>query len=326
MARKTATKKASAKSSKLKKQVKPPTKAAVTTPTVPFTQEQVPTKARKLPPAYQLFIQACKVPARHWEIFGGILLIYAILNIGVIGGLTGGSDLGALKDVVSGALTGQFAQIGTGFALYGFLVSSSATNAASGIASAYSSMLLLITSLAIIWALRQVYAGNKIRIRDTFYNGMQPLVQFMIMLFLVGLQLIPAVLGGFLSTSLVGTNILVETYQVAIVWALFFVLAAWSIYMLCASLFAFYIVTLPGMTPLKALRSAKTIVQARRGQVLLKLLFLPIALLCSAAVFMVPLALFATAVAPYIFFVCTIFVIVIVHSYMYALYRELIVE
>ena len=95
--------------------------------------------------------------------------------------------------------------------------------------------------------------------------------------------------------------------------------------MIMASLFALYIVTLPDMTPWKSLQSAKEIVHGRRGRVFLKLLFLPLALIVCAGVIMIPLSLLLTPIAPYVFFVLTIVAIGLVHSYMYAVYRELIV-
>lgn len=281
-------------------------------------------KQRKLPNAYRLFIQACQVPVRHWEIFGGILLLYAAVNALLIGGLTGGTDLEALKTGLNEAFTGQFAKLTTGLALFGFLITDGPSNAASGVASAYQTFSLLLISLALIWALRQVYAGHTIRVRDAFYNGMAPLVPFLLVMLYIGLQLLPAVIGGLIFTALVGTGILQQWYEIAIVSGILFVGVVSSLYMLLSSVFALYIVTLPDMTPWKALQSAKDIVRGRRGNVFRKLIFLPLAVVLCAAVLMVPLSLLLTPIAPYVFFVLTIAVIAVVHSYMYAVYRELI--
>ncbi len=283
-----------------------------------------PANLRKLPAAWRLFIQACKVPARHWEIFGGIVAIYAVINALLIGGLSQSSDLQTLKEGFNEAFSGQFAKLFTGLALFGTLVEEGAGTAATGVASAYQTMLLLIISLAVIWSLRQVYAAHSIRVRDAFYQGMRPLVQFLGVMLVVGLQCLPAVAGGILFATLVGGGILQQTLEITLMAVVLFLLLAFSVYMLCSSLFALYIVTLPDMTPIAALRSAKDIVRYRRASVLLKLLFLPLALLLVAALVMVPVSLLLTPVAPVAFFILTILGLLVVHSYMYAVYRELI--
>lgn len=288
------------------------------------TRSERRTVNRKLAPAWQLYVQAFKLPARHWEIFGGILLIYSLINLLLIGGVTAGGDLSDARENVSGAFSGQFGELTAGLALFGFLITNSASNAASGLASAYQMVVLLLTGLAIIWSLRQVYAGKKIRLRDAFYSSMYPLVQQLLVILVIALQLLPATIGGFLMTTLVGGGIVQTDIEVYVVTAIFFVLVSISAYLLCSSLFALYIVTLPDMTPLRALRSSRDIVRHRRGIVLRKLLFLPFAMMLTAAVIMVPLALWVTPVAVGVFFVLTVLAVLIFHSYMYALYRELI--
>jgi hypothetical protein len=96
--------------------------------------------------------------------------------------------------------------------------------------------------------------------------------------------------------------------------------------MLSSSLFALYIVTLPDMTPLTALRSARQLVRYRRWTVLRKIFWLPVALLILAAVIMVPIIIWLTAIAQWVFFLLTMFSLVATHAYMYNLYRELLHE
>ncbi len=96
--------------------------------------------------------------------------------------------------------------------------------------------------------------------------------------------------------------------------------------MISSSIFALYIVTLPDMTPLKALRSARELVKGRRWAVILRLLSLPVILLIVAAIIMVPIIIVLTPVAQWVFFLLTMFTLVAVHAYMYTLYRELLNE
>lgn len=261
--------------------------------------------------------------ANHWEIFGGITLIYILLNVLLIGGISSGPDLQAIRDDIGEAVSGEFGQLGTGFTLFAFLVQSG-NSVASGVASAYQSVILLLFSLAFVWALRQLYAGNKIRIRDAMYNSSYPLVQLLLVLAMASLHLIPAIISLFMLNSLLVGGILTVAWQQLIVAAIILALLTWSAYLLCHSVMAAYIVTLPDMTPLKALRSAKDIVRYRRATVIRKILFLPLVMLVVMAAILIPMTVYATAAAGVAYFLLTMIGLPVVHSYMYSLYRELI--
>jgi len=140
----------------------------------------------------------------------------------------------------------------------------------------------------------------------------------------VGLQLVPLGVGSALYSTVINNGIAVTVVEKIIWGLLFFVLAVLSLYMLSSSLFALYIVTLPDMTPFKALRSARELVRYRRWTVLRKIIFLPLGLLLLAAIVVVPVIIFITPAAQWVFFVCTMAGLALVHSYMYNLYRELL--
>lgn len=284
-----------------------------------------PDDLRKLPSSFKLFAQACRLPARHWEIFGGIMLLFTILNVIMIGGFSQADDLQNLKAALNDVFSGNLGKLATGFTLFGSLIGDGTGTAANGAAQAYQSMLLVVFSLALIWALRQVYAEQSIRIRDAFYQGMQPLIPFVLVLLAIGLRMLPATFGGFIYGALIVSGVLRNNIEFLFGGLIVFILLAWTIYMLCSALFAAYIVTLPEMTPLQALRSSKAIVRFRRGSVLRKLLFLPLALFLAAAFIMVPVSLLLTPIAAVVFFFLVVIGVLVSHSYMYALYRELIV-
>ena len=144
------------------------------------------------------------------------------------------------------------------------------------------------------------------------------------MLLVIGLQLIPFLIGGFLYSAVISNGIAVDALENILSALVFLLLALASLYMVCSSVFALYVVTLPDMTPMKALRSARELVRYRRWTVLRKLLFLPITLLVIAAVIMLPIILVVTPIAEWTYFVLTMMALAVIHSYMYALYRELL--
>lgn len=280
-------------------------------------------KGEKVAGAFRILGSSFAVIGRNWKLFLGITLIYGFLNMVLVQGFQATGSLSEAKDLLDQLFAGSFGQLASGLTLFVYLLGSSG-NTANPTASAYQLILILVMSLAIIWALRQAYAGHAIRIRDSFYRGMSPLVQFVLVLIVVCLQLIPMAVGLLVYGSVVSGG-LAATGVEQVLWALFaFLLSLLSLYLLASSLFALYIVTLPDMTPVQALRSARQLVAHRRWTVMRKVLFLPLVLLVLSAVIIVPVILYATPLASWIFFVTSMLILPIVHSYMYSLYRALL--
>ncbi len=279
----------------------------------------------KLPNVWRLTRTAGLTLWQHKNLFIGITLVYGLLNVLLAQGLSGGTDVTTLKHTLNQIFTGHLGGLASGLSIFVVLVGSAGNNS-SPTAGAYQLFLALIASLAIIWALRQVLAGARIRIRDGYYRGMYPLIPFVLVLMVVGLQLIPLLVGSSLY-SLVITNGIAVMFVEKLIWALLYVvLALLSLYMVSSSVFALYIVTLPDMTPMKALRSARELVRYRRWTVLRKILCLPLILLIVAAVIMLPIIIWLTPLAKWVFFLLTMFSLTGIHAYMYTLYRELLNE
>jgi hypothetical protein len=279
----------------------------------------------KLPSAWRLTKAATRTLWRHKKLFIGITIVYGLLNLVLVKGFSSGTDVSSLKNELHQVFHGDFGSLASGLSIFVVLVGS-AGNGSSATAGAYQLFLGLIVSLAIIWALRQVLAGSTVRIRDTYYRGMYPLIPFILVLLVIGIQLIPLLVGSGLY-SIVTTNGIAVYFVEKLIWALLFIaLALLSLYMLSSSLFALYIVTLPDMTPMKALRSARELVRHRRWTVLRKILCLPIILVIAAAIIMLPIIIWLTPLAQWIFFVLTMFALAAIHAYMYTLYRELLNE
>lgn len=260
---------------------------------------------------------------QHKKLFIGLALIYGVLNLILVRGFSGGTDVAQLKSQLAQVFSGNFGPLKSSATIFVSLVSTSG-NTSSSTGGAYQLFLLIVMSLATICGLRLTMAGEFVRLRDTFYKGMYPLVQFLLVLLVVCLQLIPFLAGAAIYNIVISNGIAIDAGE-QLLWALLFaLLTAASLYMLCSSLFALYIVTLPNMTPLKALRSARELVRYRRWPIIRKLLFLPVCLLIVAAIIMLPTILFVPVAAQWLFFLLTMCGLVVVHAYMYILYRELL--
>ncbi len=280
--------------------------------------------AGKLPSGFKLFKLSIRHLFIHKKIFVGILLVYLLLTVVLVRGFASSTDVGSIKQAIEDIVSGSAGELlGSAGALGALLGSSGATTE---VAAAYQTMLFVIGSLAVIWALRQTHAKQKISVKDSFYKSMYPLVPFILTILIIVIQLLPLVVGNFLYAATISSGIAVTAIE-KLLWSfLFFLLALWSIYMITASLFALYIVTLPDMRPISAIRSARGLVQFRRWTVMRKVLFLPFIVLLIIALIMVPIIMFITPVAEVVFVILSTFMIVVAHSYLYSLYRELLNE
>lgn len=288
-------------------------------------QKPIKTGGSTIPGAFKLMRAALGVLIKNWKVFGGIMLIYSIFNLLLVqsfNGTNGGNTLDQTKTNLESMNSGPFSSILSSAALFVYMASSSG-NVNSTTAGAYQLVLTIVTSLALIWALREVYAGKKIRIRDGFYWGMYPLVPFILVVSVALVQLLPVVIGGFFYNSV--TQGIAASGPEMVLWiVLFAMLALLSMFMLAATLFALYIVCLPNITPMVAIHSAQELVRYRRWTVIRKVLFLPAFLLVVAALVIVPLIFFAPVVANVTFLFTTVIGLPVIHSYLYRLYRELL--
>lgn len=275
------------------------------------------------PSAFKITKMAATLLWQNKKLFAGIAVIYGALNILLVRGLTGSLDVASLKSQLDQVFNGQLGQLGSSLAVFAVLVGSSGSGVSSS-ASVYQAVLILVVSLAVIWSLRQRLAGAPVRMRDGFYRGMYPLVPFILVLIVVGLQLLPMVVGASLYSLVMSGGIAVYAIEKVFWLLLLILLSLLSLYMICSSLFALYIVTLPDMTPMKALRSARELVRHRRWPILRKLLFLPIILLLATALIVVPIIIFVAPAAQWVVFALSMVSIIVIHTYMYTLYRELL--
>ncbi len=286
-------------------------------------QKRIKHSKPKLNSAFRIFRNSVKLIGKNWKLFGSISLVYLLLTIGLVQGFGSSAEMQELKTTLQTFFGGAGGQLAIGLTLFSELLKSTGTTP-SELAGAYQSMLLVIMSLALIWALRQVLAKEKISLRDVFYRGMYPLIPFLLVLGVISLELLIMAAGNYIYSSVVA-NGLATTLVEKIIWLIVtFLLVVLSLYLITSSVFAMYIVTLPDMRPMQALRSARELVRYRRLIIMRKILFLPFILIITMALITIPIILFLTPIAEGVFFILTIFGLTIIHSYMYHLYRELL--
>lgn len=278
---------------------------------------------QKLSSTWTIVKSTLKLIKSNKRLFIGIIFIYSLLSFILVQGAGASFQITEIKNNIQDYLGEKQDNLGITIALFGYLVGSTGSSV-SEVSGVYQMFMILITSLAVIWGIRQIQAGEKPGVRDVFYKGIYPLVPFIGVILVIGLQLIPLLVGNLIYNTVV-QNGLVNTALEGLVWfILFILLAILSIYMLVSSIFALYIVTLPDMRPIKALKSARELVLHRRFRVVFRIFGLLLVMMIISIIIFLPLLFIAPQLAEILFLFATSFALVFFHMYMYLLYRELI--
>jgi len=278
--------------------------------------------APKLPSWWQLLKQSTLLLWANKKPVLGFAIMYGLLNLLFVRGLTSPFDIEGIEQVLSETLGQETASFEAGFTAFGLLIGASA--AGSEITRLYEFILFIMSTLALIWLYRQQQSGNNVSVKLAFYRGMYPLVPFVLVLMVVFLQAIPLIIGNVLYSTVI-SNDLIFGFVEHTVWLLLLISTALlSLYMMSSSLIALFIVTLPEMTPMVALRQARELVRYRRFAVLRKIAVIALVILGLIIVLVLPLIFIAPAVAEWLFFAITVFAIPISVGYLFSLYRELL--
>lgn len=280
--------------------------------------------ATRLPKARLLFKQSILTLWQHKRVFAGIMAIFGVLYVIFVRGFAG-SDLASLKETLQESEGFAEIQAAQGLGMVAYLFGNVST-ADSEIASTYQLLLLALVSMALIWTFRQLHSDTPrpVSIKNAYYNGTAPFVRYLLVNTVIVLQLVPALLGLAIYQQVLGTGLAASSAESFVWLMLLIMMLLLSFYMVSSSIFALFIVTLPDVTPMQALRSARELVHFRRFEVIRKVIFAPFVLVCIIAVLFIPITLFLTSAADVLFFVAAVLAIAIMNSYLYQLYRSLL--
>lgn len=285
---------------------------------------------QKLPSSWALLRETWALLRTRKGFFVGVVTVYGVLQLILVTGVVS-SGTADVRDALLTAADGVSGALLTSLTLTTY-VASTTGQAGTDQGSVYQFILIIIASLAVIWALRRVeglrasklQAGEKLRIRDAYYKGMAPLVPFILVLVVILLQFIPLLIGSWLYSLVIQGGIAVTLVE-QLLWGLFLsAFAVLTIYLVLSSLFALLIVTLPDMTPMQALRSSRGLVLHRRWELIRKFLFLAVITVLALLVIMMPIAFWLPAIAPWLLYALFTALLAVTLGYTYVIYRELL--
>ncbi len=235
-----------------------------------------------------------------WEkrrLFGLLALTYAVLS-GVVVGIASQdtyAQLGeALKQTGDDIFDGNLGEIGKASLLFVATISGGASAAPTEGQQIYGAIFTLLVWLTTVWLLRNVLAGHAVRLRDGLYSAGAPIIATFFVGIVLLVQLLPLGLAFIGYSAAVNSELLSGGVAAMVFWTVASLLGVLSLYWVTSTIIALVVVTLPGMYPMRALRTAGDLVTGRRLRILLRLLWMFLGIVVVWAAIMIPIIIFDT--------------------------------
>lgn len=279
-------------------------------------------KAKQLPKFRSLFLDSAKVLKRNWKLLGGISLVYGAVYLLFAKGVSS-LDLDGLKTSIETNLGVSTASFGGRFLLASVVLQESGSLSETG--TVFMFFISMVTVLALIWAFRHIWSNKTTTVKAAFYQGMYPLVPFVLMMVRAIVQLLPVLTGAYiLGLGINNETFISGTEKFWFTLLLLVVPAIWSIRMLLNTTFGLIIVTIPKMTPQTAYREAKILVKPHRAYLVRQFLAFGFSLLILATGLMLVFLKTVPGLAPIMGLLFTIIFLPFFMTFTYSLYRKLL--
>ena len=202
----------------------------------------------------------------------------------------------------------------------------------------YAGLIILMTWLATVWLLRNILAGNKVKMRDGLYNSGSPIISTLLVALLLLVQLLPIAITLIAYVAAISTGLLNGGVEAMLFWFMALLLVTLSLYWMTGTLFALVIVSLPGMYPFKAIKAAGDMVVGRRFRILLRLIWMLLCTVVVWAVIMIPVIIIDSwiksawpiinwiPIVPLLILVMSSLSVVWISSYVYLFYRKVVAD
>jgi len=271
--------------------------------------------------------------------FIGLAAIYLVLFMILIG--IGSQEnyknlADGLQETNESITGGDFSQVGQAGLLFFTIATVGVTEAPTEAQQIYIILLGLLVWLTTVWLLRNRLAGHKVKLRDGLYNAGAPIVPLFLVVLVILVQLIPILLTAIGYEAASATGLLNSGVEAMLFWFAAVFMGILSVYWVTGSIFGLIISTLPGIYPLKALRSAGDLVLGRRVRILLRWTWMFLVVALAWAVVMIPVILIDNGLksiwpayttiptVPFVLAVISTLSIIWISSYVYLLYRKVV--
>jgi len=291
-------------------------------------------------PGYIAFTRTVnKTLRQHKRTFILLAVVYALLTslfVGIGSQDTYSTLTSTLKDTGSEIFKGNIGQVGQAALLFVSIGSTGLTAAPTEAQQIYIILLGLLIWLTTVWLLRSLLAGHKVKLRDGLYNAGSPIISTFFVAIVLTVQLIPIGLAVIAYAAANATGLLAGGVAAMLFWFAALLLAVMSLYWVTSTFFALIIVTLPGMYPMKALKTAGDMLVGRRLRILLRILWMLLCISVTGILTMIPTILIVTGltnvwpvvdripIVPLALMLFSVTAFIWAASYIYLLYRKVV--
>lgn len=296
-------------------------------------------RSLKLPGYWQFTVEVLAILWRHKNLFVSLAIVYAVLSA-VFVGLSSQDSYDQLADLLSESgselLGGGWGAIGGASLLLLSGIGGSFAPQLSDVQQVYGMLLLVLIWLTTVWLLRTILSGKQPRLRDGIYNAGSPLVPSALVFLTIIIQLMPLALAIVIVNAAVTTGFISGGILSMLAWLVTGLVALVSLYWIISTIMALVVVTLPGMYPWQAIRTAGDLVIGRRLRLLLRLVWLSFFVGFLWVIFVLPVIVIDNwlrsiwpwfeniPLVPVTILVVTSLASVIMSAYLYLLYRKVV--
>lgn len=200
----------------------------------------------------------------------------------------------------------------------------------------FSVVIFLMAWLTTVWLLRNILAGHKVKLRDGLYNSGAPIFSTILIALLVAVQLIPIAIAFVGYSAALSSGLLAGGVASMLFWLGAGLLAVLSLYWITSTLFAMVIITLPGMYPYQAIKTAGDIMLGRRIKILFRWVWMALVVIVVSVIVLISIilldmglkslwpALQGLPIVPIALLVWSALMTIWVASYVYLLYRKVV--
>lgn len=276
---------------------------------------------------------------RKWTfLLLGVIFLILTIAFGLLGSEDTYAQLQMLLSVTQpeGLFQGMTGEIGKA----GLILLSATTSGLNGELSDGQRMIAVFFSLyiwlTVVWLLRNMMTGKKIKLRDGLYNAGAPILPTFLLFVVLLIQLVPMALAVIVASAGWQSGFIQQgVASMAAGLGLALVMVA-SLYWVASTFFALVIVTLPGMYPFRALAIAGDLVIGRRLRLVYRIVWLFLSVVSWWVVIMIPIILLDSfvkskfqqiewvPVVPVFMLIMTTFTIIWTAAYIYLLYRKVV--
>lgn len=266
-------------------------------------------------------------------------IVYAVLTVlfvGIASQNLYSTISGTLANTSGNMFSGFFGEIGKSGLLSLTIATGGISQNLSEAQQIYAGIITVMTWMTSVWLLRNLLAGHRVKMRDGLYNAGAPIVSTFIVVLVFIVQLLPLALAVIGYSAASASGLLAGGVEAMLFWTAALLLAVLSLYWITSTFFALIIVTLPGMYPHQALKTASDLVIGRRLRILLRLVWMSFIIVVAWAVVMIPIIIIDSWVKnlwsvigwlptiPLVLLILSGATIIWVSSYVYLLYRKVV--